>query len=621
MKIKNIKINGFGNLENKEIELKNGINLIYGKNETGKSTLLKFIYCMLFGASKNKNGKEISDFDKYLPWSGAEYSGKINYELDNKQNYEVFREFGKKNPKIYNDKLEDISKEFNINKTKGIEFFYEQTKIDEELFKNTILVEQGETKLDKAKQHTLIQKITNLISTGNDNISYKKAVEKLNKKLVEEVGSERTLGRPINIIEEKINKLENEKLEQEKNNEEIKYLEKEKIEIKQEINKQENKTNLIKKYKTQKENEKIENEKINTNNNIKKELEEKIEKLQIELDNKKEEKYKIKKLKYIILFVLILIMIILGIIIKNKIIMLASIIPVILFICSIIYDNINKNKINKKNSEEKKKIKSQINLINENKEKIEKDILEIKKQNTEKLNQEQMYLKNEFMSKLNLYEIENIFSKNYDEILLELEKEENILNNLKLKENTLNIEKKNLGLDKKNIEKINQELEEAKKERNKIKSLENSIKIAKEAMEIAYEKAKQNITPQFATKLSECVNQISTNKYQNVNFNDENGLRIELKNGDYVPVENLSTGTIDQMYLALRINSISEIVEEKLPIILDEAFAYYDDERMANILKYLEKEYKENQIIIFTCSQREEDVLTKLGIEYNKNEI
>ena len=71
------------------------------------------------------------------------------------------------------------------------------------LDKNTILVEQGETKLDKAKQHTLIQKITNLISTGNDNISYKKAVEKLNKKLVEEVGSERTLGRPINIIEEK----------------------------------------------------------------------------------------------------------------------------------------------------------------------------------------------------------------------------------------------------------------------------------------------------------------------------------------------------------------------------------------------------------------------------------
>lgn len=618
MKIKNIKINGFGNLENKEIELKNGINLIYGKNEKGKSTLLKFIYCMLYGASKNKNGKEISDFDKYLPWSGAEYSGKISYELDNKQNYEVFREFGKKNPKIYNDKLEDISKEFNINKTKGIEFFYEQTKIDEDLFKNTVLVEQGESKLDKAKQHTLIQKITNLVSTGNDNISYKKAVEKLNKKLIEEVGSERTSGRPINIIEEKINKLENEKINQEKNNEELKYLEKEKNEIIKEINKQESKISLIKKYKIQKEKEKIENERINTNNNIKEELEEKVENLQKELNNKKEEKYKIKKIKYIILFILILATMILSIILKSKLIILAGIAEVILFIGFGIYDNINKNKINKKNNDEKKKLKSQINLINENKEKIEKDILEINKQNQEKINQEKMYLKNEFMTKLNLYEIENILSKNYDEILMELEKEENNLNNLKLKENTLNIEKKNLQVDENNINKLNEELENAKTEKNKIKSLENSIKIAKEALEIAYEKAKQNITPQFSSNLSKCVSKISTNKYQNVNFTDENGLRIELKNGDYVSVENLSTGTIDQMYLALRINSITEILEEKLPIILDEAFSYYDDERMENILKYINEEYNENQILVFTCTSREEEILKNANISFNK---
>ena len=39
MKINNLKINGFGKLEDKEINLKNGINIIYGKNETGKSTL------------------------------------------------------------------------------------------------------------------------------------------------------------------------------------------------------------------------------------------------------------------------------------------------------------------------------------------------------------------------------------------------------------------------------------------------------------------------------------------------------------------------------------------------------------------------------------------------------
>ena len=102
-----------------------------------------------------------------------------------------------------------------------------------------------------------------------------------------------------------------------------------------------------------------------------------------------------------------------------------------------------------------------------------------------------------------------------------------------------------------------------------------------------------------------------------MNFSDENGLRIEIQNGDYVPVESLSIGTIDQMYLALRINSITEIVEEKLPIILDEAFAYYDDERMENILKFINEYYPEKQILIFTCTQREKTILEKLNIKHN----
>ena len=46
MKIEKIKINNFGKLENKEIELDDGINIIYGKNESGKTTLLKFITAM-----------------------------------------------------------------------------------------------------------------------------------------------------------------------------------------------------------------------------------------------------------------------------------------------------------------------------------------------------------------------------------------------------------------------------------------------------------------------------------------------------------------------------------------------------------------------------------------------
>ena len=67
-------------------------------------------------------------------------------------------------------------------------------------------------------------------------------------------------------------------------------------------------------------------------------------------------------------------------------------------------------------------------------------------------------------------------------------------------------------------------------------------------------------------------------------FNDEVGLIIELGNGNYVPASKLSIGTIDQLYLSLRLSMAEELSNEKLPIILDEAFAYYDEERLENIL-------------------------------------
>ena len=112
MRIDNIKINSYGKLKDKELSLKNCINIIYGENEKGKSTLLNYIINMFYGTSKNKKGRAMSDYEKYKPWDGEDFSGKIKYTLDNNESYEVYREFGKKNAKIYNNRTEDISKEF-----------------------------------------------------------------------------------------------------------------------------------------------------------------------------------------------------------------------------------------------------------------------------------------------------------------------------------------------------------------------------------------------------------------------------------------------------------------------------------------------------------------------------
>jgi len=140
---------------------------------------LDFLTSIFYGINKNKNGKEISNFDKYMPWDEGEFSGKVAYELDNGDNFEVYRNFAKKNPKIFDEEANDISKEFTIDKLTGNKFFYEQTKVDEELFNMSMVIHQQEVKMDSKSQNTLVQKASNIILTGEDSVSYQKVLRKI----------------------------------------------------------------------------------------------------------------------------------------------------------------------------------------------------------------------------------------------------------------------------------------------------------------------------------------------------------------------------------------------------------------------------------------------------------
>ena len=144
-----------------------------------------------------------------------------------------------------------------------------------------------------------------------------------------------------------------------------------------------------------------------------------------------------------------------------------------------------------------------------------------------------------------------------------------------------------------------------------------SFQLAKEILEQSYDKMRNTVTPKFTQELSKAISEITNKKYNRIVFNDEEGLIIELDNGNYVPASKLSIGTIDQLYLSLRLSMAEELSNENLPIILDEAFAYYDEERLENILEYINKKFNNHQIIIFTCTNREKEVLEKNNIEYN----
>ena len=78
-------------------------------------------------------------------------------------------------------------------------------------------------------------------------------------------------------------------------------------------------------------------------------------------------------------------------------------------------------------------------------------------------------------------------------------------------------------------------------------------------------------------------------------------------------------GTVEQIYLALRMAVGELLCEEEMPVILDDVFAYYDEERMLQTLKWLKAHKK--QVLLFTCQKREEQVMKEAGIAYHKIEL
>ena len=605
MQINKININNYGNLSNKEINLDNKINIIYGKNEAGKSTLLNFIESMFFGANKNKGKKIIPDFDRYNPWNNGEYSGTIDYQLENGEEFHIYRDFKKKNPQILNKLGKDISQEFNIDKKSGNQFFTEQTGMDRSLIDSTIITEQNQVELDEGTQNQLLQKIANLSESGEEELSYKKIMDKLNKMLLNEVGTERSQLKPLNITISKIDDYQN-KIQ------DIKQYENERFEITQEIadiqeeiNKESENRNIYDEVKKIIDNDKIEQEKIDEKYKTVKENKAKMEQYKEELDKTENEKNAERKkhIKIRILANVILSIIAISLVFLPRNIILVAI-PILIVLFIII------NMKHSKNENNTSELKNKLEFLQNTTNSVENEI---------KTMQDELYKKDEaeknrIITKCNNEDISSLFSSKIDEVISE--------NTRSVEQNE--IKKHKLEIDKQEIEKKFEKLAEYEEnleiEKRRLEELEHKQKIIKETMEIlnkSYEDMKENVAPKFNKNLSKNIEVFSNEKYKEITITDK--IFVKLDNGENVPIEKLSTGTIEQIYLAFRLSVIEEISKEKMPIVLDEAFAYYDDERLLQTLKFLD--IISNQIIILTCTKREKSLLDKAQIRYNLIEL
>ena len=616
LRIDNIKINGFGKINNKKIEFKDGINIVYGENEAGKSTVLKFIVSMLYGVSKNKNGKFISDFEKHTPWSNGEFSGKIKYTLDDETEYDIFRDFKKKNPVIYNEFGEDVSKNFTIDRLKGISFFQEQTGVDEQSFIKTVVTEQNDVKLNKLETSSLVQKMSNLVSTGDDNVSFKKSIEKLNKMQLDNVGSDRTKQKPINIVNEKIEKLQDRKKKVNLEIQNFSNNDEKKCELSNKMQEEQTKIELLKEIKKLDKLKEINNSKLEIEDDILRDYFCKVNELREKMSSKtysnKENNFN-KPLYSVIFASLVVISIIIYFVFKNIYASLISIIPPLFIMLYMI----------KKNFEVKKELdktdlflKREYDITIQNYEKKKKEIEAKEKFFEQDIKRKKKDISDKYRKKIDSRFLEKVVDEevNVDD---EYELIQNFINEINVEMRLIENDKSNNDEKLQEFTKIEEELTEQKNIKNELESLNESYNLAKECLEIAYREVKQSISPRFQENLSEIIKNITNEKYRKIIFNEETGINVETPNGMYMPIELFSVGTIDEMFLSFRLSALNDISKETLPIILDETFAYFDNNRLKNIVLYLQDHFYDRQIIIFTCTDREIEILNELKIEYN----
>lgn len=193
MNIKHLNLIGFGKFNNKKIDFKNGINIVYGENEAGKTTIHNFIDGMFYGFLKPyvKNTIYLEEHEKYTPWNSSNYSGIIKFEYIS-ENYIIERNFTKtqESTRVLLDSTgEDIT--FGIdtgNNGRILQPGFHFLGFNNAVYSNTVSIKQLELRTDSKLANELREKLVNVSSTLDENISIEQSINELNK-AIKSIGS------------------------------------------------------------------------------------------------------------------------------------------------------------------------------------------------------------------------------------------------------------------------------------------------------------------------------------------------------------------------------------------------------------------------------------------------
>lgn len=749
MKIIRLDLISFGRFNNYTIEFGDKFNLIYGLNESGKTTISKFIEGVFYGFIKPylKRTVYTEDYEKYRPWNSENYEGSILVEKDNKR-FVIYRNFKEKYFNIFNETTGNNETELDGFNQDNLsfpgEYFF---KMPSDIFKSTVFSNLKELDAENKNVSSIVDMLLNSSDSNNDSVSFKKALDNL-EKMKSNIGTRQSKAKPLGSLYQKKFDLEDE----------IKNINKDKKEYEDSLNK-------LNEYKLRHEKLLLNKEKLvnlNKKNDIEKIEDAKNYKMQIlkekaslldrvskikyindidevdvnslEYQNKllndnritfnelsKQKKllskdyYQLKaklsnyetirdyideinnlikklngisklKIKLSIIGVIVT-LIIAGMIYMmgyTKEIVIALVLFVLYYILVIISNKFQRLSYNRQLNKIVKKINQITNMSYKNYNEVINDFrydsnmdksidylgkLEVQLQDIDSkldsiINEDESSkskINNILSSSRNLKNIdvedyrrkkieynqlmdrisdkdaqlqkisseydfsvllENINSDSIkledndikDINLLNKEIDESIEENAKLFERTKILEKSvNLLLEKE--ERLADINENIQKYENEIKSIE----LAMDLINKSINKLHKNFIPRINKKVSEMMAYSTKDKDK---FRVDENLDVSIYDGvKFYEQKHLSSGTFDMLSVFIRISVLEELMGLDYLMILDDCFVQLDDVRYKKCLDLLFKISNNNQIILFSCQNRDEQLLNELDIIYKKIEL
>lgn len=615
MKFSELRLKNFGKFNNKVIKLEDGINLIYGENEAGKSTIHSFLNGMLFGIEKQRGRVSKEDtYTKYQPWDNpAMYEGSLDLVYQDKR-YRIFRRFYKENKEY---KVTDITtgRELSIESMRGISFI---DGLTEENYRNTISVSQLKARTDKELAEEVRNHITNLSLSKSNQVNVTEAINFLTAKK-KKIDSNQTYNKKLSLEEEvkKSEQVEGRMLQisaqirqlvGQVKIEEANSSREELVKLDQYIEKY---PGILEKYRIYL---KLLEQKTKLSNSYHDYEKNNIILLNDSKVDMKKDRDKPIFARYPFYLILSIIMIVWATFLKGTSGKNNLFVGLGIILIWGVYYVINRGHrkketdllLNNSTFEEQQRILKSIEELDLMIEEEAKVIIEYGTRICPftQLDQNNMNALDKEVNDLtrNLKKKREMEQKKVAENHLELER---LKWELEILEEETNFYEKKTAL-----EELKEQLKEEKKEISAITLAIDTIN-----------HISANIHDDFGQKLNDMLSkwmrEQTSGKYSEIKVDEK--LTIKVACGDrFIDLEKLSIGTIEQVYLALRM-SVNRLLfkEEKMPLLFDDTFALYDEKRLKATLEMLSRE-SDRQILIFTCHKREEELLHNLNISYNR---